>query len=108
MLLICENDLACTDIPTDEDTVDGIVDTVAGNNVKDGLEDVDNLYDTPIKLERIDSDAELLWSIARVKQFVMASGEPQNFPVSYLHSLQQAVRGQCLRAKMQTSHTHLF
>lgn len=66
MLLICKNDLACTVTQTDESAVDGIVATMADNDVEDGLENFDQLHDTPIKLGRIGSAVELLSSIARV------------------------------------------
>lgn len=108
MLLNCETDLMGSATPPDEDLVDTIVLTVAGNDLEDGSADTDNLQDTPSKMERIGSAVELLSSTARVKRFVMVFDDPHHSLINNLQGLQKSVRSQCLQSMVQTSITHFF
>lgn len=59
-------------------------------------------------MEGVSSMVKLLSSFARVKQFFMASNDPQQFMITSQLGLQKALRIQYLQGVMQTLVTDFF
>lgn len=108
MFLKCENDLACTATPMDEDAVDDIIASVGVNDGGDCSEGANNFQDTPNKMKRVGFIVKLLYSVARVKRFVMVSNKLQQSPITHLHGIQKALRSQSPQGMVQNSITDFF
>ena len=94
MLLDYEKDLECTATPTDDDAVESIIATIVENDSGGGPEDVEKLQEISTEMEKVGSVVALLSTVARVKRYIISSGEPQHSLITQLEALQKDLRSQ--------------